>query len=80
MSDDIQMEVEEAQPAVAQVPAHHQESIPSNPFFQWNTPSDFGIPSQNPAVHGQSANTTSGFGHAMIPPGVSASNGSQDGM
>jgi len=63
---------------VAQVPGHQQGSIPSNPFFQWNTPSDFGVPSQNSAVNGQPTNTTSGFGHAMIPPGVSASNGSHD--
>ncbi len=80
MSDDIQMEVEDTQPAVAEVPALHQESIPSNPFFQWNTPSDFGAPFQDSAGLGQPANTTSGFGHAMIPPGVSASNGSHDGM
>jgi hypothetical protein len=80
MSDDIQMEVEDTQLAVAQGPAQHQGSIPSNPFFQWNTPSDFSVLSQDFAAHGQPANTTGGFGHAMVPAGVSADNGSQDGM
>ena len=80
MSDDIQMEVEEMQPSVAQLPAHRQEPIPSNPIFQWTALSDFGAPSLGSVEHGQPANTTGGFGDAMIPPGVSASNPGQDGM
>jgi len=80
MSEDIQMEVEDVQPPVAQVPPYHQEPVPSNPVFQWLLPSDFGTPSQDSAEHGPPANTTSGFGNAMIPPGVSASIAGQEGM
>ncbi|KIM26001.1 hypothetical protein M408DRAFT_198237 [Serendipita vermifera MAFF 305830] len=80
MSDDIQMDVEPAQPLVAQAHGHPQEPVLSNPFFQWKAAPDFGASSQNPADHSLAASTMDGFGQAMMPPGVSASDSMHEGM